>query len=81
MSEEITVSSNTILFEPLLKADDVSSILNVSRSHAYELMKSGDIPTIHIGSSVRVRPVDLEKYIASNISGSDKQNSFLLGRN
>ena len=81
MSEEITKSSSTIALEPLLKVDDVIRILNVSRSYAYKLMKCGDIPTINIGGSVRVHPRDLEKYIASKVSGSDKRNSFSLGRN
>ena len=47
----------------LLKSDEVAEILKVSRSFAYLLMKRGDIPTVRIGSSVRVRSVDLDWYI------------------
>jgi len=52
----------------LLKNDEVAEILQISRSMAYALMKRGDIPTVRIGTSVRVRPEDLEKYIEENVS-------------
>jgi len=47
----------------LLKSDEVAEILKVSRSFAYQLMNRGDIPTVRIGSAVRVRVEDLEAYI------------------
>ncbi|MBM3125556.1 MAG: helix-turn-helix domain-containing protein [Chloroflexi bacterium] len=49
--------------DQLLKSEEVARILHVSRSFAYLLMKRGDIPTVRIGSAVRVRPEDLERYI------------------
>ena len=49
--------------EHLLKSEEVAHILHVSRSFAYLLMKRGDIPTVRIGTAVRVRPQDLEQYI------------------
>ena len=52
----------------LLKSDEVAEILQISRSMAYALMKRGDIPTVRIGTSVRVRPEDLEKYIKDNVT-------------
>ena len=52
----------------LLKSDEVAEILQISRSMAYALMKRGDIPTVRIGTSVRVRPEDLEKYIKDNFT-------------
>jgi putative molybdopterin biosynthesis protein len=54
--------------ERLLKSDDVAEILHISRSMAYLLMKRGDLPSVRIGSSVRVRPEDLEEYINKNVS-------------
>ena len=50
----------------LLKAEEVAERLNVSRSFAYSLMKSGQLPSVHLGRSVRVNPRDLEKYIELN---------------
>lgn len=51
----------------LLTAEQVAEMLQINRSFAYALMRRGEIPTVRLGRSVRVRPQDLEKYIASNI--------------
>ena len=54
----------------LLKPHDVAIALNVSRSFAYFLIRTGQIPSVRIGqSAVRVRPEDLDAYIKKNISG------------
>ena len=50
----------------LLKGDQVARILNISRSYAFLLMRRGDIPTIKLGRSVRVKLSDLEHFINSN---------------
>ena len=52
----------------LLTGDEVAKSLNISRTYAYLLMRRGEIPTVHLGRSVRVRSADLENYISSNIS-------------
>jgi excisionase family DNA binding protein len=49
----------------LLNSDDIATILNISKSMAYRLMRRGDIATIHLGHSVRVRPEDLEAFVSS----------------
>jgi putative molybdopterin biosynthesis protein len=54
--------------EPLLKSEEVAQKLHVSRSFAYLLMKRGDIPTVRIGTAVRVRPEDLQQYITEKAS-------------
>ena len=57
--------------EQLLKSEEVAHILHVSRSFAYLLMKRGDIPTVRIGTAVRVRPQDLEEYISKRASENE----------
>jgi len=57
-------------YERLLKAIDVAEILNISRAMAYELMRKGEIQTVHIGASRRVRPIDLQEFIAQNLKPS-----------
>jgi len=47
----------------LLKAGDVSRILNISRSMTYRLLDQGEIPCIHINQAVRVHPNDLAAFI------------------
>ena len=49
--------------EQLLKPGDVAEVLQVSKAQAYNLLKRGEIPAIHIGTLVRVRPEDLKHYI------------------
>lgn len=53
------------ILEPsrLLQAKDVAKALGISKSLAYRLMQSGEIQTINIGASVRVKPEDLKEYI------------------
>lgn len=55
------------MFEKLLNGNQVSQILGISRSFSYKLMRSGRIPSIRIGRSIRVRPSDLETFITMNL--------------
>ena len=50
----------------LLNAKEVAEILNISKAFAYKLMQTGEIRTVAIGSSRRVRTVDLEDFILQN---------------
>jgi excisionase family DNA binding protein len=47
----------------LLKAKEVADILQVSRSMAYRMMQREEIPTVRVGSAVRIRGSDLEEFI------------------
>ncbi|NCP15916.1 helix-turn-helix domain-containing protein [bacterium] len=60
----------------LLKGKEVAAMLGVSTSFAYLLMKRGDIPIVRMGSAVRVRPEDLERYI--NEKAAQNENPFSL---
>jgi excisionase family DNA binding protein len=52
---------------PLLKAEQVADLLNVSLAYAYRLMQSGQIPTLKLGRAVRVQLEDLQSYIRQNL--------------
>ncbi|MBC8508305.1 MAG: helix-turn-helix domain-containing protein [Chloroflexi bacterium] len=54
--------------QSLFKATDVAEILNISKSMAYRLMQTREIPTVCIGAAKRVRPVDLHSYINQNLT-------------
>jgi excisionase family DNA binding protein len=58
----------------LLKAIEVAKILNISRAFAYQLMQRGEIRSVVIGTSRRVRPEDLTEFIAGNLSPSIRQD-------
>lgn len=48
----------------LLRATEVATLLSLSRSKVFELMASGELPSVHIGRAVRVPRVALERWIA-----------------
>ncbi|MGH2966287.1 MAG: helix-turn-helix transcriptional regulator [Solirubrobacterales bacterium] len=48
----------------LLRIEDIAERLAVSRSMAWKLIAQGQLRSIRIGRSVRVRPSDLEAYVA-----------------
>jgi excisionase family DNA binding protein len=54
----------------LLRAPEVAEVLGLSRSRVYELLSSGDLPVVRIGSCVRV-PVDaLRRWIDGHASSN-----------
>ncbi len=52
----------------LLKGIDVARRLNISRSQAFQIMKTGMIPTVRFGKLVRVRAEDVDKFITDNLA-------------
>lgn len=52
----------------LLTVAEVSRILNVSAGLVYRLIQSGDLPAIRFGRAIRVKPADLEQYLARKTS-------------
>jgi len=66
----MTPQDSSIESEQLLKVVDVARILNISRAFSYRLLRNGDIPSIKINSTIRVRPQDLEAYIQRCLDGS-----------
>lgn len=57
----------------LLKAEEAAEILNVSKAFVYQLMQTGELPSVRLRRSVRVRYSDLEELIQSNTSRGNNQ--------
>ena len=51
----------------LLNAQDIAETLSIGLSTVYLLLERGELPSIRIGRSVRVRPEDLEEFIESRV--------------
>lgn len=64
---------NTIYSEKLLKPREVAEMLNISRSLVYQLIRSQEIPTVRIKSTVRVKASDLAEFINGNQIKNEKQ--------
>ena len=77
MSAGADQQDNPLRIDKLLRAEEVARILGISRSFAFLLMRRGDITTVRIGRSVRVRPQDLEMFISQNLSKNDERYSDL----
>jgi len=56
-----TVDGTTVR---LLRIEEIAERLSVSRSMAWKLIALGDLRSVRIGRAVRVRPQDLEVYLA-----------------
>ena len=46
-----------------LKVPEVAEMLQIARSRAYELVGSGEIPSVRIGRSLRVSRKELERWL------------------
>jgi excisionase family DNA binding protein len=57
----------------LLTARDLAEILNISKAFAYKLMQTGEIRSVSIGSSRRVRRADLDDFILQNTQPQQSQ--------
>lgn len=56
-----TMTTVAPAIHPLLTAAQVAQILQISKPHAYRLMR--DIGAVRMGKAVRVQRADLERYI------------------
>ncbi|MBW4030116.1 MAG: helix-turn-helix domain-containing protein [Acidobacteria bacterium] len=65
-SQEVWVTYNATSNSKLLvTVSEAGRVLAISRSKVYELMDAGDIPSVCIGRSRRIRVSDLESFVAS----------------
>jgi len=51
----------------LLRIEDIAQRLAVSRSMAWKLIALGQLRSVRIGRAVRVRPQDLDEYVAGAV--------------
>jgi excisionase family DNA binding protein len=63
IKENLSIEEKTL--SRLLNAQDVATALKMGLSTVYQLVVRGELPSIRIGRSVRIRPEDLEKFIES----------------
>ena len=47
----------------LLKSEEVAKYQRISKSGAYQLMQTSEIPVVRIGKVVRVREEDIESFV------------------
>jgi len=59
-------SSDKVGEEDLLTIDQVATRLKLSQYRTYELCRQGELKAIRLGKSVRVKPSDLQAYVAQH---------------
>jgi len=52
----------------LLRPEDAFARLNISRSHGYQMLKRGELPSVLIGSSRRIPLAALERWIEEQVA-------------
>ncbi len=53
----------------LLKAEEVANMLDCSKSFVYQMIRTGQMPVVRLGTAVRVRPEDLDAFVQENLDG------------
>lgn len=59
LSQNIVMPLDPVLLRP----SDVAALLQLSRSHVYELIASGAIPSLRVGRAIRIRRQDLDHWV------------------
>lgn len=63
-------ASGTTRRAALLTPRDIEAVLRLGRTMTYELLRSGEIPSLRIGRVIRVTPAALEQWIAERSRGA-----------
>jgi excisionase family DNA binding protein len=56
----------------LLTVEQTAAELHIARRRVFELIKTGQLPSVKIGTSRRIRSSDLARYVAL-LSDTDRQ--------
>ena len=57
----------------LLRVTEVAEMLGVGAWRIYQVCETGELPHVRINNSIRVRPADVEAFIASRVRVPDKR--------
>lgn len=52
----------------LVRPTEAAELLGVSRSKIYELLASGELPSVKIGKSIRVPVEELRQWVSSRVN-------------
>ena len=61
--KEIQDMETTAPTKLLMSAEEAARALGIGRTRMFELIRSGEVPSIKLGRSRRIRPEDLEQYV------------------
>ncbi len=64
IKDDMTIQRDHFIQKLLLTVPEVGHVLAISRSKVYDLLNSGNIPSVYIGRSRRIRVSDVEAFVA-----------------
>lgn len=73
ISDELVCHRDDPIPKLLLTVPEARRALAISRSKMYDLLNSGDLPSVHIGRSRRVRVSDIEDFVNSGGARHDSK--------
>ena len=62
----------------LLTVEAAARACSLSRSKFYQMVAAGTIPTVRLGRSVRIRPVDLDAFVERHLTQLEPTPSDLI---
>ena len=54
----------------LLRAEEAAEFLNIGRAKVYEMMASGELPSIRIGRAIRVPLTQLREWLETRVGAN-----------
>jgi excisionase family DNA binding protein len=77
-TEDVSVASDVERMEPLLfRITEVATALGIGRTKVFALIRTGELPAVHIGRSVRVPREAVLDWIWQRVEGADESLSRL----
>lgn len=65
------MNDQAVALPVLLTLNEVAKALKVSRTHAYRLAQTGELPSVRFGRCVRVAEEDLRAFIAGKKTSAE----------
>jgi excisionase family DNA binding protein len=62
----------------LITVPEAARRLAISRSHLYQHLQRGTLPSVHLGRARRIRVMDLEAFVKRLQDVQDDERDFLL---
>lgn len=59
----------------LLKIPEVAETLSVSEVTVRRLIDRDELPSVRVGRTHRIRPVDLDRFVRANLEGAEPETA------
>jgi len=60
----------------LLRGREVAEILGISKALAYRLISQGSLPAVKFGRTIRIRNIDVDRFILDNLTSEEVERTI-----